>query len=214
MPNYAYLRVSTEKQTIESQKMAVKKWAESRGLPLPDENIFYDEAVSGAINPFDRPGFKQLWEKLHEGDILIVPELSRLGRSLRDIITIVDELNKRSVQLIAVKEGLDPTQNQTFYKVALAIFGVLAEVERDLIRERTKEGLARARAQGKKLGRPRTVDYDKVITLLQRGMSPKEIADILEVPRTTIYTVLKRLRARGIIQKREYYIVNKGGDSA
>jgi len=208
---YAYLRVSTEKQTIENQKLAVMDWAMKRGITLPAENIFYDEAVSGAVNPLQRPGFKALWEKLQPGDYLIVPELSRLGRSLRDIVVIVDELKKRDIKLTAIKEGLDPDTNQMFYSVALAIFGALAEVERELIRERTKEGLARARAQGKKLGRPYKIDYDKVLKLLEKGLKPKEVADILGVSRSTVYSAIKRLKKKGLIEKKEVYIVRKKG---
>lgn len=207
---YAYLRVSTKKQTIENQKLAVMDWAMKRGIPLPAENIYYDEAISGGISPKDRPGFKALWEKLQPGDYLIVPELSRLGRSLRDIVVIVDELKKKDIKLIAIKEGLDPDTNKMFYNIALAIFGALAETERELIRERTREGLARARAEGKQLGRPRKVDDAKILTLLRRGLKPREIADVLGVSRNTVYSAIKRLKKAGLIEKKEYYVV-KGG---
>ena len=206
---YAYLRVSTKKQTIENQKLAVMDWAMKRGIHLPAENIYYDEATSGGIHPMDRPGFKELWGKLQPGDYLIVPELSRLGRSLRDIIVIVDELRKKGVKVIFIKEGLDPDTNQMVYNISLALFGTLAEVERELIRERTKEGLARARAEGKHIGRPYKVDYDKILKLLEKGLKPREIADILGVSRNTIYSAIKRLRKAGLIEKKEYYVVKK-----
>lgn len=89
----------------------------------------------------------------------------------------------------------------------IGLFGILAEIERQLIIERTKEGLAAARQKGKKLGRPRKVDPNKLLTLLKKGLKPKEIGEILGVNVRTIYANIERLKKAGIIEREERWIV-------
>ena len=103
-----------------------------------------------------RESIDDLLHSLSEGDRLLVSELSRLGRSLGQVIQIVDTLVHHKIRFIAIKEGIELDGKQDLQtKVMVALFGLFAEVERDLISERTKEGLAAARAQGKMIGRPR-----------------------------------------------------------
>ena len=135
-------------------------------------------------------------EQVQPGDLILVSELSRLGRSVGQIIQLVDRLIKHRVQLVAIKENirLNGTQDiQT--KVMITMFGLFAEIERDLIAERTKEGLAAARAKGRLPGRPKGVLGTSKLTgreaeihsLLAKTVSKASIAKILGVSRSTLH---------------------------
>ena len=135
-------------------------------------------------------------DQFDSGDRLIVSELSRLGRSLGQVIEIVDTLVKRKIAFIAVKESIRFEGKQDMQtKVMVALFALFAEVERDLISERTKEGLAKARASGKKLGRPKGAlgqsrlngKEGEIQELLEKGVSKTAIAKITGVSRTNLY---------------------------
>jgi len=201
---FAYLRVSTEEQTVESQRRAIEDWAARSGLRI--DEFVEDPATSGAVPPLKRPGFSQLWARLREGDTLVVFELSRLGRSLRDIVFISSELRARGVRLVSIKEGITP-ESELQYTIMIGLLGILAEVERKLISERTKAGMMRAKAQGKRIGAQPKVDPAKLMTLMKRGLRPPEIAQILGVSRSTVYAALRRLRAAGLVERREEWIV-------
>ena len=144
-----------------------------------------------------------LLEQLREGDTLIVSELSRMGRSVGEIITIVDTLVKKRIRFMAVKEGirLNGSQNcediQT--KVMITLFGLFSEIERKLISMRTREALAAAKAAGKKLGRPKGVlgksrldtRKEEIVQLLALGVPKTTIAKITRVDRSTLYHFIK-----------------------
>jgi DNA invertase Pin-like site-specific DNA recombinase len=142
-------------------------------------------------------------EQVQAGDLILVSELSRLGRSVGQIIQLVDRLLKHQVQLVAIKEHirLNGTQDlQT--KVMITLFGLFAEIERDLIAERTKEGLAAARAQGRLPGRPKGVLGTSKLTgreaeiqsLLAKTVSKASIAKILGVSRSTLHAFIQSRR--------------------
>jgi DNA invertase Pin-like site-specific DNA recombinase len=129
-----------------------------------------------------------------------VSELSRLGRSLGQVIRIVDELVKRKVRFVAIKEGIRFEGKQDMQtKVMIALFGLFAEVERDLISQRTKEGLAAARAQGRLLGRPKgslgksKLDgkEEEIGMLLEKTVSKASIAKIVGVSRTALHHFIR-----------------------
>jgi DNA invertase Pin-like site-specific DNA recombinase len=135
-------------------------------------------------------------DQLHAGDTLVVSELSRLGRSVGQIIQLLDELLKTNVTLVAIKENLmlrDTPDIQT--KVMITLFSLFAEIERDLIAERTKEGLVAARAKGKQLGRPKGALGTSKLTgreadiqeLLSKTVSKASIAKIMGVSRSTLH---------------------------
>ena len=133
---------------------------------------------------------------LQPGDRLLVSELSRLGRSLSQVIRIVETLVRRKIRFIAIKEAIEfDGQQDLRTKVMIALFGLFAEVERDLISERTKEGLAAAKAKGKLLGRPKgalgTSKLDgkeqDIRALLDKDVSKSSIAKILDVSRSALY---------------------------
>jgi DNA invertase Pin-like site-specific DNA recombinase len=186
MKTIAYLRVSTAAQDNDNQRLAIWDYAYPLGLRI-------DELVSVEVS--SRKNWTQrkvdhLLNRLSPGDTLLVSELSRLGRSLSQIIFLVDQLIEKQVRFVAIKEGIElegSTDLRT--KVMITLFGLFAEIERDLISERTKEGLAKARLNGKRLGRPKgklgksklSGKEEEIRLLLQKGVSLASIAKIMGV---------------------------------
>ena len=155
-----------------------------------------------------RESIENLLLDLEEGDRLLVSELSRLGRSLGQVIQTVDTLVHRKIQFTAIKEGIEFEGTQDLQtKVMVALFGLFAEVERDLISERTKEGLAAARSQGKMLGRPKGLPGKSKLDgkendlreLMGKWVSLSSIAKMIGVSRNALYHFIKtrQLRAPG-----------------
>ena len=141
----AYLRVSTRSQDLANQKLAILEFSQKRRFPIDQ---FIESRMSSRQSPLERR-IEQLLAALEPGDCLLVSELSRLGRSLSQVIQIVDTLVHRKIRFIAIKEGVEFDGKQDLRtKVMIALFGLFAEVERNLISERTKEGLAAAKARG------------------------------------------------------------------
>jgi DNA invertase Pin-like site-specific DNA recombinase len=196
MKTVAYLRVSTGSQDLANQKMAVLDYAKPERLTI---DRFIEAQVSSRKNPAQR-GIDDLLGTLAAGDRLIVSELSRLGRSLGQVIRIVDELVKRKVCFVAIKEGICFEGKQDMKtKVMIALFGLFAEVERDLISQRTKEGLAAARAKGRLLGRPKGAlgkskldgKEEEIRLLLEKTVSKASIAKIVGVSRTALHHFIR-----------------------
>ena len=154
MRTVAYLRVSTNNQDLDQQRLAILDYAHRNHLTIDE---FVKVEVSSRRNLRQR-GISQLLEQLSPKDILLVSELSRLGRSVSQIIRLVDRMIEQQIRFVAVKEGIDLEGAQDIQtKVTVTMFGLFAEIERDLISERTKEGVAAARAKGKIIGRPKGV---------------------------------------------------------
>jgi len=161
------------------------------------------EAHASAHHPGAKQGVATLLEQLHPGDLLLVSELSRLGRSVGQIIQLVDRLLKQQVRLVAIKEHIHLNGAQDLQtKVMITLFGLFAEIERDLIAERTKEGLAAARAKGRLPGRPKGVLGTSKLTgheaeiqhLLAKTVSKASIAKILGVSRSTLHAFIQSRR--------------------
>ena len=194
---WAYIRVSTDNQDLANQKLLILDWANSRGLKVDN---WIEIAISSRKTTRERR-IDELMANLQKGDILIVSELSRLGRSIAEIITIVNELVAKEIDLILVKQNLELRSGKQDMgtKIMVTIFGLLAELERDLISERTKMGLARAREQGKKLGRPRgRLGYSKlngkediIKDLLNKGVTKANIARILDCSRSCLVNFIR-----------------------
>ncbi len=146
---YAYIRVSTEKQTTENQRFEIGRFAAARDLTV---SRWVEETIS-ATRKLEERRLNTLLKRLKTNDILIVSELSRLGRNLLQIMSILNLCMERDIVVYAVKEGYELGNNISSKVLAFA-FGLAAEIERDLISQRTKESLARLKAEGKKLGRP------------------------------------------------------------
>ncbi len=192
----AYLRVSTEKQFLENQQEEIIRFAEKNGLNI---DRWYMETVSGKVSTKERK-LSGLLEKMKPGDSLIVTEISRLSRTLLEIMTILNSCIKKKVVLYSTKEGY-VFQNDINSKVLGFAFGLMAEIERNLISMRTKEALARRKQEGKHLGR-RKGDMPKMKLLREnkrqllkahrKGASCASLAREMGVSRTTMSRFLNR----------------------
>lgn len=180
-----YARVSTHEQNLELQRDA---------LESADCERIYEDHVSGAST--ERPGWTQASDVLREGDTLVVWRLDRLGRSLKHLIDTVNDLEARGVGFKSLTENIDTTTPGG--RLVFHVFGALAEFESELIRERTRAGLAAARARGRRGGRPRKLGRRQLATartLLEDGRhTVKSVAETLGVARSTLYRALARER--------------------
>ncbi|MDQ1318604.1 MAG: hypothetical protein QG588_2266 [Candidatus Poribacteria bacterium] len=201
MKTVAYLRVSKDTQDVKNQKLAILEFAQREKIEVND---YVEITVSSRKSTKERK-IDMLLEKLETADMLIVSELSRMGRSVGEIITTIDTLVKKKIRFIAVKEGIRLNGSQDMQtKVMVTMFSLFAEIERDLISMRTKEGLAAAKASGKKLGRPNGTlgkskldgREDEIKRFLALDVSKASIAKITGVDRSTLYNFI---RSRGII---------------
>jgi DNA invertase Pin-like site-specific DNA recombinase len=201
MPTLAYLRVSKDTQDVTHQRLAILEFARHERLAVDD---FLEVNVSSRRSVKARK-VDCLLARLASGDTLIISELSRLGRSVGEIITTVDTLVKRQIQLLAIKEGIRLNGGQDLQtRVMVTMFSLFAEIERELIAMRTKEGLAAAKAAGKRLGRPRgsrgrsklDEKEQEIKKLLTLHVSKASIAKITGVDRATLYHFI---RSRGLI---------------
>ena len=145
---YAYIRVSTDKQTVENQRYEIQRFSEERGFVI---DRWVSETVSGTKAAKDRK-LGTVLKKLKKHDTIVVSEISRLGRNLMQIMSILHLCMTRDARVMTVKERYELGNNINSQILAFA-FGLSAQIERDLISQRTKEGLARRKAEGKKLGR-------------------------------------------------------------
>ena len=196
MKTLAYLRVSKDSQDVTHQRLAVLEFARREKRKIDD---FMELRVSSRRSPKERQ-LDVLLTRLEPGDTLIVSELSRMGRSVGEIITIVNTLMKQRIQVVAIKEGIRLEGRQDLQtKVMVTLFGLFAEIERELISLRTKEALAAARAAGKRLGRPPgRLGHSKldgkeadIRRLLGLHVSKASIAKITGVDRSTLYHFMR-----------------------
>lgn len=174
-----YLRVSTVDQDTAKNEADILKFANTHDFGKVE---FVSEKVSGTTSWKKRKLFEVV-ESLSAGDILIVPELSRLGRSLVNVLDVLNELSKKQVKVYSVKEGFQLNGDDMQSKVMRTMLSLFSEIEHDLIVARTKEGLASARSQGRIGGRPKGIGKSKlddhrqeIIALLKNGSQRKFIA--------------------------------------
>src|SRR3954467_9045462 len=196
MKTVAYLRISTGSQDLANQKLAILDYARQKRFAVDR----FVEAQASSRKGRDQRHIDELLGALAAGDRLVVSELSRLGRSLGQVIRIVDELVKQKVRFVAIKEAIRFEGKQDMpTEVMIALFGLFAEVERDLISQRTKEGLAAARAKGRLLGRPKGAlgkskldgKEEEIRVLLEKTVSKTSIAKIVGVSRTAIHHFIR-----------------------
>lgn len=179
---YGYARVSTKKQDL------------SRQLDLLNDyncNEILTEKMSGTKS--NRPQLERLKDKVRSGDVIVVQSFSRLGRSTKDLIDLVNYFEEKEVKIISHKEQFDTTTPQG--KLMMTVFQAFSQFERDLIVERTKEGLESARARGRKGGRPRVDerDIDRAIALYDTEQySVQEIESMTRISRSTLYRYLSK----------------------
>ncbi|MCP4050912.1 MAG: recombinase family protein [bacterium] len=194
----AYVRVSTDEQDYRNQKFELLNYCDKSGIKI---DKWLEVEMSSRRSAKDRR-IDELVSNLKSNDRLLVSELSRLGRSTGEVIQLIKTLTDRKIEFIAVKQGVQiNSQNNKDMtsKVMVTIFSLLAELERDLISERTKMGLARARASGKKLGRPKGFGKSKldgkedvIKGFLKKGVTRANIAKILDVSWGTMDNFIKR----------------------
>ncbi len=174
---FGYARVSTEQQNLDRQIDMLQKYG---------VDYIYNEKMTGTKR--NRPELEKLLERLAEGDIVVVESLSRLGRSTKDLIWLMETFNGRGVHLVSLKESIDTTTSTG--KLLFTLMSALAQFERDVLADRTREGLAAARARGRKGGRP-CADSEavrKAVRLYKTGeYTVKEITELTGVRKTTLY---------------------------
>lgn len=179
-----YARVSTTDQDLEVQRRRLRDEAGSIRI--------FEDVISG--RSFDRPGLAQLIDYARPGDIVCVVRLDRLGRSLKELLETVDGFKARQLAFRSLEERLDTSSAAG--ELVFHVFGAIAHFERRLIVERTRDGIAAARARGKKPGRP-PLDEDKLasaLKLVAAGVSPAQAAKQLGLGRSTVYRELAALR--------------------
>jgi DNA invertase Pin-like site-specific DNA recombinase len=184
-----YARVSTKEQDLSLQIDALEDVGCSR---------IYQEQITGSIK--ERPELQKMLEQLRDGDVIIIWKLDRLARSLKDLVSLVNEIQEKGAGLHSLNDHIDtstPNGKLTFH-----LFAALAEFERDIIRERTNAGLAAARARGRKGGRPKGLSKKAKHTAIiverqyQEGeLTINEICDQLSITKMTLYNYL---RHRGV----------------
>lgn len=178
---YGYARVSTDDQKADMQHTALKKAGCTK--------LFTDDGISGATT--NRPALRRCLKVLKHGDTLTVWKLDRLGRSLRDLITMLDDLKARGVKFRSLTEAID-TETPTG-RAMWQMIGVLAELERSLISERTRAGAADAKRRGVKFGRKAKLtrqQIEQARKLIASGDRPEDVAASFHVGRSTLYRAL------------------------
>lgn len=187
MAVFAYARVSTKDQTTENQRIEIER----AGYKV--DYWFADEGVSGKVMAKDRPQFKAMLDKIRDGETLVVSKLDRLGRDAQDVSATIKALAARRIEVIVLQLGkLDLTSAAG--KLMLTMLAAVAEMERDLLVERTQSGLARAKAEGKTLGRPSKTTPEQRADILAKyaaGVSVSELARQNNVSRANILGVIK-----------------------
>ena len=192
---YGYVRVSTDKQSVENQRFEIEKFCSNNNLIIEQ---WIEETISGTKTPEKRL-LGSLLAKVEKGDLIICSELSRLGRSLFMIMSILNHLMLNDVRIWTIKDNYRLGDNIQSKVLAFA-FGLSAEIERELISQRTKEALARKRSEGKVLGRPcgrKSTNVklsgreQEIKALLDKRFSKSAISRIYGVNRMTVDTFLK-----------------------
>ena len=193
---YGYVRVSTDKQTVDNQRFEIEKFCSKNNLII---DHWIEETISGIKSPEKRL-LGSLLAKVKAGDLIICSELSRLGRSIFMIMSILNQLMLNDVKVWTIKDHYRLGDNIQSKVLAFA-FGLSAEIERDLISRRTKEALARRRSEGKILGRPngRKSSYLKlsgceqeIRSLLEKRVTKSAIGRIYGVDRMTVDSFLRK----------------------
>ena len=192
---YGYIRVSSDKQTIENQRFEISNFCEKNSLTI---DVWVEETISGMTRVENRK-LGKLLKKMKKGDVLICSELSRLGRNLLMIMGVLNECMNRDIQVWTIKDNYRLGSDISSKVLAFA-FGLSAEIERNLISQRTREALARKKAEGVVLGRPKgsksaktklTGQEKRIKELLDKRVSYSAIGRILGVHRLTVSSFVR-----------------------
>ena len=192
---YGYIRVSSDKQTVENQRFEIVEFAKKNNMRIDG---WIEETIRGTMQ-YDKRELGKLLEKVQKDDMILCSELSRLGRSLFMIMEILNQCMQRECIVWTIKDG-DRLGDDIQSKVLAFAFGLSAEIERNLISQRTKEALARKKAEGVVLGRPKgrksshvklTGKEKRVSEMLIKGIPKTKIASKFEVNRNTLNKFIK-----------------------
>lgn len=205
MTTFGYIRVSTSKQDYETQRYSILEFANQRRLGSVE---FVTETISG-MTSWHKRAVADLIAKLKKGDVLVVAELSRLGRSMLEVLELLSIIVTRGVSVYAIKGNYELT-NSLQSKVMAVVFSLAAEIERELISARTREALSRRRAEGKPLGRPKgSIGKSKL------DGQEEHIRELLgyRVPKAAIARMLivSRPALLDFIKSRRLVAIEKGG---
>lgn len=193
MQTIGYIRVSTELQDFSSQKFGLLEYANSKGFQIDE---FVEETISSRKKLEERGIYKLICEKLNENDILLVPEITRLGRSTFEVMDILKILSERKIETHILKNNIliNAGENELVTQMQVFMFGLAGQIERDFISLRTKEALAKRKAQGIKLGRKKgqrvksklDIHVSQIRSLLEKGINITAIAKLIGCGRTTL----------------------------
>jgi DNA invertase Pin-like site-specific DNA recombinase len=186
MNTYFYIRVSSKDQNT------IRQETKAKDHNIPVENV-YIEKVSGK-NISDRPVLNNMMAALKNGDKLIVDSISRFARNTKDLLSLVEQLNNKGVIFVSLKESIDTTTPTGMFM--LTVFGAVAQLERDYIKDRQAEGIAIAKEQGKFKGR-KAIEYpkqwDKYYKMMNDGqIKGVEVMKLLDLKKTTFYKLIKQ----------------------
>lgn len=201
-----YLRVSTTEQHTELQRSDIGEYAQARGWKAL---IYYEDRATGTSA--NRPELKRLLidARGRKLDLIICWKLDRFFRSLKHLVVTLQELQELGVEFVSLRDNIDLTTSSG--RLMMHLLGAFAEFEASLIRERVRAGLANAKSKGKRLGRPRSVNPERVIELRARGMSLREIAEVLSTTKSTVSKVLSREALNKRVTKSEIIEVQRTG---
>ena len=189
-----YTRVSTDKQTTDSQSEELRAYCHRRGWSEVRE---FTDVISGA--KFTRRGLDELISQVRKGKVrnIVVFKLDRLGRSLSHLAMLISELSTYEVGLIATSQGIDTGSDSAVGRLQLGVLMAVAEFEREIIRERVKAGLAAAKARGQKLGKKESLSKRQpdVAAMLATGKGIRETARLLDMPPSSVLKLAKQIRS-------------------
>ena len=194
---YAYIRVSTELQTFDGQKFEIERWCKKRGFEV---ERWVEETVSGTCKVEKRVLGKTL-KKMAPGDVLVCTEISRLGRNMMMVMSILNTCSQKGIRIYSIKDNFELSDSLNSKIIAFA-FSLAAEIERNLISQRTREALAAKKAAGVKLGRPPGASkklcrfYDRIQEITERlaqGDTIGAIAKDMKMHRNTLSRYLKSI---------------------
>lgn len=185
---FGYGRVSTVEQTTTNQLLELQQ----AGYEIQEHRWFTD-TISGSVQALERPSFAKLLDRLEAGDMLIVSKLDRLGRGMIDVLQTIELLKTRQIKLKVLALG-DVDLSSPAGKLIISVLAATAELERDLLIERTKAGLERAKAEGKVLGRRSKTTEDQkqeILALVNQGESISSVARNYGISRMSVHNIIK-----------------------
>lgn len=192
---FGYLRVSTDEQTVLNQKLAIQKWAEDNDYKILD--FFEDSAISGKIPAIERPAFKEMLSLVRSDqvDSVIVYELSRVGRTFWETLDAIKSIEQYSPLIsCSSKEIFLQSTDPSVRKLMIGILTWVAEREREMLIQRTKDGMVRAKMAGKNIGRPKkTLDKNVLIKMLSQNIPRNKIAKNLGISKATLYNQIRMI---------------------